>query len=326
MLIYLFLAISLAVLAVATYTDFRSREVPDFLSYGAIAAGIALHSLESLISGSLLPIALSLAGAALAFASMYVLWRLGAIAGGDVKLLTALAALIPAYPAVAGYPVFFAVVLANGILAAAPYFFAYVAARALVRFRKEFFAKVCGNLKGSAASAVAAVSAFLSLGGGIYGTAASLALAAAASRFWQVALVALPAAALNQGTIATMLLGSLAVSAAYSLVFSVLSMRKKTLRKTVRLGDAEEGMILSESYARSGRKLVPVGMWEILRSKPEIAVHARAAGLEKRDIALLRKHGITEISVKESIPMVPIILLGFAVSLASGDVVIRAFL
>lgn len=321
-MIYLFLAF--AVLAIATYTDFRSREVPDFLSYGAIAAGIALHSLDSLVSGSLLPIALSLTGAALAFACTYALWRLGAIAGGDVKLLTALAALIPAYPP--GYPVFFAIVLANGILAAAPYFFAYVAARALVRFRKEFLGKLAANAKGSLASALAAVSAFLFFGGGIYGTAASLLLAFSASRLWQVALVAVPVVALGPGKAVPVVLGSLSIAIAYSLVFSVLSMRKKVLRKSVKIGKAREGMILSESYVRKGGRLVPMGMWELLRSKPEIAIRARAAGLEKKDIALLRKHGITEISVKESIPMVPVILLGFAVSLAFGDVVIRAFL
>jgi preflagellin peptidase FlaK len=237
-LIYLFLALSLAVLAIAAYTDFKSREVPDSLTFPAIALGITLHAAESAFSGSLLPILLSVSGAALALASTYALWRLGAIAGGDVKLLTALAALVPAYGA--GYPIFFAIVLVNGILVAAPYFFAYVAARALVRFRAEFFAKVRENLKASAASALAGVSAFLFLGGGLLGAGASLGLALAAGRFWQVSLIALPAAVLNQGTIAAMLFGSISVSLAYSLVFSVLSMRKRALRKTVRLGDAED--------------------------------------------------------------------------------------
>lgn len=98
--------VTLAVISIASYTDIRKRIVPDWLSYSAIALGLALHALQSLLGASIFPIAFSAGLAALTFACGYVLWKLGVWAGGDVKLFTAIAALNPLNYAFLGQALF----------------------------------------------------------------------------------------------------------------------------------------------------------------------------------------------------------------------------
>lgn len=87
--------VTLAAIGIASYTDIKKRIVPDWLSYSAIAIGLALHALQSLLDSSLVPIAFSALLAGITFACGYCLWKLGVWAGGDVKLFTAIAALSP---------------------------------------------------------------------------------------------------------------------------------------------------------------------------------------------------------------------------------------
>ena len=82
--------VALAGLAYASYTDLRETIVPDNLNYALIIFGLLYHIYLSATTQSLSPITLSIAGATLAFVFSYILWRMGAWAGGDVKLFTAL--------------------------------------------------------------------------------------------------------------------------------------------------------------------------------------------------------------------------------------------
>lgn len=91
--IYFF--ISLAGLAIASYTDLKNRIVSNKLSYSMLALGLGLHAIEAFLVGSIVPITYSAGLAIAAFLGSYVLWRLGVWAGGDVKIFTALAALNP---------------------------------------------------------------------------------------------------------------------------------------------------------------------------------------------------------------------------------------
>ncbi len=91
----LYVGISIAALAAATYTDLKARIVPNKLVYSLVAAGIILKAAESILSNSPGPIFLALQGMAIAFGVGYVLYRLGVWAGGDVKLVAAIALLNP---------------------------------------------------------------------------------------------------------------------------------------------------------------------------------------------------------------------------------------
>lgn len=91
----LYVGISVAALAAATYTDLRARIVPNKLVYSIVGIGIALKAAESFLSNSPQPLFLALQGMAIAFGAGYVLYRLGVWAGGDVKLVAAIALLNP---------------------------------------------------------------------------------------------------------------------------------------------------------------------------------------------------------------------------------------
>ena len=91
MLILFYFFLSLAALAIATYTDLKERMVYDKLTYSVAAVALLAKGLESFLSSSPEPIILSIAGGAIAFIASYAIWRLGVWAGGDVKLVTALA-------------------------------------------------------------------------------------------------------------------------------------------------------------------------------------------------------------------------------------------
>lgn len=90
----LFLVIALITLIIGTYTDFKTREVPDWLSYGLIFTGVSIHLIYSLITSNWIFLLEGLAGLALAAAIAIPMFYLGQWGGGDSKMLMALGALI----------------------------------------------------------------------------------------------------------------------------------------------------------------------------------------------------------------------------------------
>ena len=99
-----------AVLIVAVICDFRSREIPDSLSMLLLAlavAGAALRWRPVSWSGLLL-------GLAVGFIAGLLLFRLGGLGGGDVKLISALGALL-GFPDALSFLVY--VAIAGGLLA-----------------------------------------------------------------------------------------------------------------------------------------------------------------------------------------------------------------
>jgi len=81
------IALAATALVAAALHDVASRTIPSAFSLAVGLAGVALR----LHAGDLAP---ALAAAALVFALAMFAWRLGALGGGDVKLLAA-AALLP---------------------------------------------------------------------------------------------------------------------------------------------------------------------------------------------------------------------------------------
>ena len=80
-------------LLVASWTDLRTREVPDWLNYGLIAAGVGLNVLASIVFHSWWPILYSAAGLGFFVGLGYVLFYAGQWGGGDSKLLMGMGAL-----------------------------------------------------------------------------------------------------------------------------------------------------------------------------------------------------------------------------------------
>ncbi|MEK6821459.1 MAG: A24 family peptidase, partial [archaeon] len=89
-------------LLLASYTDFRSRIVPDWIPLALGVSGLALAAYESFLSSSFIPLLWTGGVMGATYVVAYVFWRLGAWAGGDVKLFTGLAALNPFNPFIVG--------------------------------------------------------------------------------------------------------------------------------------------------------------------------------------------------------------------------------
>lgn len=86
--------IAFIVLLIGSLTDLKTREVPDWVNYGLVTAGIGLNLLFSIIYSSWSFILNSIAGLAIFFAIAYVMFYAGQWGGGDSKMLMGLGAII----------------------------------------------------------------------------------------------------------------------------------------------------------------------------------------------------------------------------------------
>jgi prepilin peptidase CpaA len=105
--------ILLAVTVIAAAAiDLRSRQIPNWLTLSGVCAGLLLNGYVSGLPG----VGKSLAGIFVGFGVYFVLYRLRAIGGGDVKLMAAVGAIVGPGTWIA---VFLATAIAGGVLAIA---------------------------------------------------------------------------------------------------------------------------------------------------------------------------------------------------------------
>ncbi len=113
--------------SIAVYTDMRWRIIPNKLNYPMIVFGVAFYLLLGLSKMDLMLAVAGALGAGICFAIGYALWLTGGWAGGDVKLFTALGALLYGYTMPAGnpfYPMPFTL-LFNSVIASIPVLIIY---------------------------------------------------------------------------------------------------------------------------------------------------------------------------------------------------------
>jgi len=90
----------------ASYSDLKRGIIPNKLTFPLIALGIILNGIYSFMMGEIWFIVICIVITGVVFALGYVFWKMGAWAGGDVKLFTALAALLPVSPVLISYDIF----------------------------------------------------------------------------------------------------------------------------------------------------------------------------------------------------------------------------
>lgn len=90
------MVVLIAVLVTAIYTDLRASRIPNWLTFAAMGFGLAVHTYSAGIQGALF----SLAGLGLVFGPFFVLYVLGSIGAGDVKLMAAVGSIVGPYGAV----------------------------------------------------------------------------------------------------------------------------------------------------------------------------------------------------------------------------------
>lgn len=133
--------LALGTVFVATYTDLKGRIIPNKLTFPMIVLGIALYLGYGAYQYDWIFAIRGGLGAGGAFAMGYGMWYIGGWAGGDVKLYTALGALLAGYSGelsslsrasylAAPYP-FVLTVLLNGIICLAPVLFGYVIVKSI---------------------------------------------------------------------------------------------------------------------------------------------------------------------------------------------------
>lgn len=89
----------------ASYTDLKFGIIQNKLTFSLISLGIVLNAVYAFMVNDIWFIVTALIFTALIFVVGYIFWKLGAWAGGDVKLFTALAALLPFYPLFLSYTI-----------------------------------------------------------------------------------------------------------------------------------------------------------------------------------------------------------------------------
>lgn len=305
--------VSLSALAIATLTDIRERIVPNKLTYSLIALGLGINALHSLAAGNLNFIAFSVIAAGYTFGFSLVLYRLGAWAGGDVKLFTGLAALNPVNPFIAGKlgltfalfspigaPIFPIALFVFSVMSMFPVAL-FITLKRAVKEKKAFMLLLRDLVL------VIGLSALIVL------------FSASGFSFAIVPILALPIA--------------------YFVVSLMLSCRA-FLKKSIKISELKEGMIPAERIIKSGKGIERV-YWEGMKSfinyirhyritgaqtrgQRVIVDYTRARGVnagEIRELKKLVKEGKLEdhITVKESAPMVPAIFVGYVLLNIVGD-------
>jgi len=122
----------------ASYSDLKLGIIPNKLTFPLIGIGIILNGIYAFMIGDLWFIIICIVVTGVIFALGYLFWKMGAWAGGDVKLFTALAALLPFYPALVYYQIlgvsfpiegaypFPLTLIINSILSILPFLLIYV--------------------------------------------------------------------------------------------------------------------------------------------------------------------------------------------------------
>lgn len=134
-IVFLFqISITVLFCAVAAILDVKNGIVPDLLTIVLLVFGVMSNLILSLYSTNVKYILASIISIVITYAITYMMWQLNVWGGGDVKLFTAIASVIPfgfninfleIFPQLSLYPFSFSVVI-NSILVSFPFLVIFV--------------------------------------------------------------------------------------------------------------------------------------------------------------------------------------------------------
>lgn len=170
--------IALLACVYASYSDLMRGIIPNKITFPLIGVGLVLDAVYAYLTGSYWLFISAALITGIIFILGYLFWKMGAWAGGDVKLFTALAALLPIYPPLiayyilsyqmpvyATYPFPFTLII-NSILSMLPFLLIYVFFIS-IRFKphllKELVAPVKNYRKNIVTTLVVTAAAFITL-------------------------------------------------------------------------------------------------------------------------------------------------------------------
>jgi len=312
----IYFSITLIGFSIASYTDIKTHEINPKIPLLLIALGLILHGSESLLTVSLTPLLFSISMMILAFIFSYVLFLIGGWAGGDVKLFTALGAILPSYGNFNFFPFYS---LAVSLLAIFPFIILYVAYHLL--FIKGIYKKSKKILIQATKKSITAP--FIILAGYF---------ASSYFGFPILSLILIPLLYLikKPGLVISLIIVIYSFESNFinSLIqfslffwmsfltiifFSFYEIAKKhILRETKKTSELKEGDILAKNLIKQKNRYI-FKEFSLFKQQKNIVLFASASGLENKDIKFLKKEGIKKVELKKSIPFVPIFTLGLVI-------------
>ncbi len=274
-------AATLVILTIASFSDLRTREIPDWLSYSLLFFVIATRGVESILLKDSTYIVQTLIFFAIFFIFGNIMYYTRQWGGGDTKLITALGsafAIRPAYLAETSIIPFPAILLLNILIIGAIYgiFFAlHLSLKNKVAFKKEF--KKLNN-------------SYKTIG-------IKIGMLIIATLLFISSFTIFPASA-------GLLIGTL------SLILLIAPYLITALKSTE----------LACMYKETPVNKLTVGDWvqkDVYKNK-KLIYKVNPYGINKKEISLLKKANIKQVLVKEGIPFVPPFLIGTIVTLIVG--------
>ena len=282
-------AVGLIGLLIGTITDFKSREVPDYLNYFLITSGLGLRLIYSLITNDWMFLAYGAIGALSCTALAFIMFYSGQWGGGDTKLLIGMGALFGSYPVYflnffsPNLKFFFITALILNIFLAGAIFGIIFTLYLAVKNWKKFFTSFNNFMKHrqiTIARRIILVSATLTI----------------------ILLLFVPDPLLK-------------FAGAVIVVLSVL-----TFHAWIGVKAVEDACMFKQLKVS---KLVE-GDWvaEEVKVDKKVIYTPNKTGIELDDIDRLKKNNIKSVLVKEGIPFVPSFLAGFIITFIWGNILL----
>jgi Flp pilus assembly protein protease CpaA len=275
-------SIAFAALIIGSWTDIKTREVPDWINFGLIFAGIGIRLLYSVFTFEWIFILNGVIGLAVFVAIAYIMFYAGLWGGGDSKMLMGLGAII-GLPLVFKPLPFVIIFFINVFLAGAVYGLFYSIGLA-VKNRKKFsreFLKIIHHKKIIKIRKIVLFSLII--------------------------LVLLVLFLIENLLLQWVLLAFiLIVYFSFYLMFFIKAVELSSMFKHVDPSELTEGDWIAKDYVIDDKKIC--GPKDLGISKKQI----------KKLISLKQKGKVKKIKIKNGIPFVPSFLIGFIISILWG--------
>jgi len=362
MLAIFFVILAIAGALIATYTDLKSRIIPNKLTFGLIAIGIVGNISYALYTSDLSLLQDLVKGVILTFIIGYTFWVLGGWSAGDAKEFLFLASLLPRYPkflhsylnpSLASYP-FPLTILVNTFVIILPVLIVYSIVISYKNLNLIELLKPLFDLKKYVKEALIVVSALLfglMLGKPYLGLIAIIAFHVPMlkdvhryliSFILIISFIAGDDSLIRLINLTKYFMATAIFFIAIGLIWNSLQLlMKKGLQEVYRVSDLHEGDVIAEEiYIQNGEikrdsrsiiekfkaLMLSEGERNTRKSRTLIA-SPKAAGLTFNELSSLKdlvaKGQLDdEIILKKSMPMAPIYLLGLTLALLLGDIVV----
>jgi archaeal preflagellin peptidase FlaK len=346
--------VSLLGTILATYTDLKYRIVPNKLNFGLAGIGLFIYAIQSLITQTPLPFLYSIWGLLFGFIFGWLLWKIGVFAGGDVKLFMALGALNPFTPALLKTEIFIThqfnvfplTLFIYSTLAFLPYgiFIVFYKLSKNKPFQKKLWSEMKTKLKQTIhlaifSAGIYTIFNFYNINGLAIIPIIILWSFLKNHKIIFTIIIFLGAVILNPVILLQNTLYSTLLFVGIFTLIKLLFSMKPLLSKEIKVLELEEGMIPSKSLLRKGNKIIEADeisikkileyiklnkLSDLFSPKNEIVSSRKARGLTIEELKEIKKLAKTKkipstIFVKDTMPFVPTVLLGYIACIIFGD-------